>query len=498
MSGEPELDIAAALRATDGAHESFETVEEEESPFRRASDEERALVNSLNSACRVARLHSLQNRIAQGALNDFAEKLTAFLAKPRVKEIMLVHVEGRVIIRGATIKQRRRGRSWVNDWLDLMASLGIGAMVFHGEWDLQASTALLESFGAVRGKTPDASREQIAALVAEKIHEPAQLIVLSLEEAAEYAEEHVGADLPPTQQAIFYYARLVALAEGSLAAIRMGRSPDFQVRHVRSTLMRILENIRTGVFEVRLLALTAIPHERREPEASHLTNTAILSIAMGRLLALRRGYLIDLGFAACYHDLGRALLGKEALFQEGGRELDRSDLPSLWGVGCSLRARSFGSGSLIRVAVAQEVERVSRPNASSAGLRQPHVFSKIVSVASAYDRLANGTPWEPPLGAHEALVRIEADRSFPADVVKLLRSILGPRPRGTALQLPSGETCAVIDGGARRGGVAVARVFQLASGAPATRLVVKEVPPDEGKVLPFAEVQLDWPRVLLK
>ena len=141
------------------------------------------------------------------------------------------------------------------------------------------------------------------------------------------------------------------------------------------------------------------------------------------------------------------------------------------------------------MAVAQEVERVSSPSASSAGLRQPHVFSKIVSVASAYDRLANGSPWQPPLGPHEALVRIEADRSFPSDVVKLLRSILGPRPRGTVLQLPSGETCAVIDGGARRGGVAV---------APATRLVVKEVPPDEGRVLPFAEVQLDWPRVLLK
>lgn len=495
---EEVVDIAAALRATEGAREGFESVEEDDSPFRRATDEERALINSLNSACRVARLHSLENRIAQNALSDFADKLRDFLAQPRVKELMLVHAEGRILVRGATIKQRRRGRSWVNDWLELMATLGIGALVFRGEWSLETSTALLECFRAVRGKKPDACREEIAALAAEKITEPAQLIVLSLEEAADYAEEHVGADLPPTQQAIFYYSRLIALAEGSLAAVRIGRSPDFQVRHVRSTLMRILENVRAGLFEVRLLALTALPHERSEPEASHLANTAILSIAMGRLLALRRGYLIDLGFAAFYHDLGRALLGKEALFQEGGRELDRSELPSLWSVGCSLRARSFGSGSLVRVAVAQEFERVSRSSASSAGLRQPHVFSKIVSVASAFDRLANGSPWEPPLGPCEALARLEGDRTYPSDVVKLLRSILGPRPRGTVLQLPSGETSVVIDGGARRAGVAAVRVFQLESGAPATRLLVREVPPDQGQVIPHVQVQLDWPRVLLK
>ena len=498
---EPEepLDLAAALAATEGAKDGFETVEEDESPFRRASEEERALVNSLNSACRVARLHDLRNKVAQKTLNDFAAKLSEFLSKPRVKEIMVVNAEGRILVRGATIKQRRHGRSWVNDWLELMAKLGIGALVFRGRWDLRSSTALLECFRAVKGGDPEASRERIAEAAEEKIKEPALLKVLSLEEAADYAEESAGEDLPPTQQAIFYYARLVALAEGSLAAIRIGRSPDFQVRHVRSSLMRVLENIRAGLFEVRLLALTALPHERAEPEANHLANAAILSIAMGRLLGLRRGYLIDLGFAAFYHDLGRALLGQQALFQHGGQELDQSELPSLWGVGCTLRARSFGSGGLIRVAVAQEVERVLRPSATSAGLRQPHVFSKIVSIASTFDRLCNGTPWQPPLGPSHALEALEADHAtYPADVVKLLRDVLGPRPRGTVLALDSGEVGVVIDGGARRGGTAVVRVFQLASGAPATRLIVREVPAGHGSVLAPAEVQLDWPRALLK
>ena len=106
MSDEP-LDLAEALRATDGAEESFQGAEEDESPFRRATEEERALVNSLNSACRVARLHDLRNKVAQKALNDFAQKLQAFLQKPRVKELMVVNAEGRILVRGATIKQRR-------------------------------------------------------------------------------------------------------------------------------------------------------------------------------------------------------------------------------------------------------------------------------------------------------------------------------------------------------------------------------------------------------
>jgi hypothetical protein len=221
-------------------------------------------------------------------------------------------------------------------------------------------------------------------------------------------------------------------------------------------------------------------------------------MAMGRLLGLRRGYLIDLGFAASYHDLGRALLGKQALFQAGGRELDESGAPTLWGVGCSLRARGFGSGGLLRVAVSQEVPRVLRADAGSAGLRAPHVFSKLIAVASAFDRLCNGTPWEPPLGPTQALARLADERRAPHDVYKLLRDVLGPRPRGSVLLLPSGETGVVIDGGARRKGTCVVRVLTLPGGVEASRQLLREVPPDVGEVVPASEVQLDWPRALLR
>lgn len=494
----PTLDLASALAATAGAKEGFDTHEEDEALFRRANEEERSLVNGLNNALRVARLHDLRHQLTQQALQAFCERIQAFLKKPRVREIMIVHADVRILVNGALIKQRRLGRSWVNDWLELVAKLGIGAFVFRGEWSREACTVLLQIIASVKGSDPEEVRKQIAAELAEKVKEPAQVRVLTIEEAAEHAESRVGEELPPTDRAIFFYARLAALTEGSLAAVRLGRSPDYQVRQVRSTLMQIIESLRTGLFEVRLLALTALPHDRAEPGSSHLTNAAILSMAMGRLLGLRRGYLIDLGFAANYHDLGRPLLGREALFQHGGRELDQSDTPTLWGVGCALRARSFGSGSLLRVAVAQEVERVAAARPGSAGLRDPHVFSKIVAVASSYGRLCNGTPWSPPLGPSEALSRLERDDRFPRDVVKLLRDVLGPRPAGTVLVLPSGETGVVIDGGARRKGKCVVRIVQQAGGAEARRLLLREVPPGEGRALAAPQVRVDWARVLLK
>lgn len=489
------LDLAAALAAAAGTAEGFEGFVQTESPFRRASEVERSLINSLNSACRVARLHDERNMVTQRSLTEFTGRLQDFLRKSKKKELMVVNAENRVLVNGAIIKMRRRGRTWVNDWLALMEKLGIGALVLRGSWDQRSCTAMLKCFRAVMGGDPEALRARIAEEAKNLVKPPAALGVLSLEEAAEYAEDNAGEDLPPTQRAIFYFSRLHALIEGCLASVRIGRSPDFQIRHVRSTLMRIIENLRTGLFEIRLLALTGLPHNRAEPEASHLVNAAILSMAMGRLLGLRRGHLIDLGFAACYHDLGRGLLGTQALFQHGGRELSQSEAPTLWGTGCNLRGRGFGSGGLLRITVAQEVDHVT--NANTAGLRKPHVFSKIVALASVFDRLCNGMPWAAPLSPAQALNTLEGDSRFPADVYKLLHDVLGPRPRGTVLRFPSGEVGVVIDGGARRRGVCVVRVFQR-NGVEATRQTLREVAPNEGQALNGTEVQMNWARALLK
>ncbi|MGE0708301.1 MAG: hypothetical protein AB7N76_18470 [Planctomycetota bacterium] len=496
-AGEDALDKLIA--ATGDAARGFETVEESEVPYARAGHAERELVKVLNSACRVARLHAIDNVVTQEVLAEFAERLAEYLQGPESPRVTVVRGEGRLAVNGAGIKLRRHGRSWINDWLSFMEQMGIGALELSGTWTLADCTLLLECLQAAGNGPPAQKVARIAAAADMKIALPAELKVLDPEEAAMLSGKDVEDDLPDAERAIFLYARLVALAEASVAAVRYGRSPDFQVRHLRSTLMKLIESLRLGVFEVRLLALTALPHQPRTPYETHLVNTAILAMAMGRLLGVSRGALIDLGFAAFYHDVGSGLLGLEAFHSVEAEDLERRDMPTLLSVASALRGRGYGTSGLARLAVAEEQGRVVRPRAASAGLRPPHPYSRVVAVASAFDRATNGSPNEAPLDPSRALERLQGDDAYPRTVVNLLRDALGVRPRGSLLRLGDGSVGVVVDGGARRASRAIVRRLFLPGGAPDERGLLSELAPDQpAEVAPRGAYEVDWVKALLR
>lgn len=493
MSEEEELE------GLEDAALSFETEEDEEhdSPYRRASAVERDLVKALNSAARVARLHALENRVTQEVLTDFSTRLRAFLAAGRDKELTVVQGYGRISVNGASIKPKRHGRNWVTDWLGLMESLGIGALVMGGTWTQDSCTELLRVLQEAGTGKPEQRVERVVSAAARLIREPATLRVLDPDEARALAGQDDDDDLPDTERAIFIYARLLALTEASILAVRGGRSPDFQVRHLRSTLMRVIESLRAGLFEVRLLALTALPHRAREPLASHLVNTALLSLSCARLLGLPRGHLIDLGFGAIYSDLGRAILGREAFLAQAGAELDQSETPAILSVASALRGRGYGSAGLLRLAVAEESRRVLT-QAATAGMRPPHPCSRIVALCSEFSRRTAGTPWDPPQSPARVIRDLVADPASPQTCLQLLVDVLGHRPRGSVVRRPNGEVGVVIDGGARRGNKSVVRI--LSSGGrllTQPRLVEVDATESVADVSP-ATVEIDWTKVLLQ
>lgn len=493
---------ADELDGLEDAAAAFETEEDDEqdSPYRRASALERDLVKSINSAARVARLHALENSVTQSVLTEFSTRLRAFLAGGKDKELAVVQGFGRISVNGATIKPKRHGRNWVTDWLNLMEKLGIGALILGGTWTQESCTELLRALQESGTGTPDQRVERVARAAARLIREPATLRVLNPEEARALAGQDDDDDLPDTERAIFIYSRLLALTEASILMVRSGRSPDFQVRHVRSTLMRVIESLRAGLFEVRLLALTALPHRAREPLASHLVNTAVLSLSCARLLGLPRGHLIDLGFGAIYSDLGRAVLGREAFLAHQGAELDQSETPAVLSVASALRGRGYGTAGLLRLAVAEESRRVLSKG-TTAGMRPPHPFSRIVGLCAEFDRRTAGSPWAPPQSPIRVLRDLLADPAAPQTCLQLLVDVLGARPRGSIVKREAREGVevgVVIDGGARRGGKCVVRVLSV-DGRTLTHPRLVEVQPN----VPLEEISpaaftVDWTEVLLK
>ena len=58
-----------------------------EQPLRRAGVAERALVKALNSACRVSRLHEIENSVTQEVLQEFAVLLSEYLDDPANRQL---------------------------------------------------------------------------------------------------------------------------------------------------------------------------------------------------------------------------------------------------------------------------------------------------------------------------------------------------------------------------------------------------------------------------
>jgi hypothetical protein len=460
--------------------------------FLRAGRAEAELVAKLSSALRVSRLHSLDNVAAREVMDELRDGLQRFLAT-RERALILVGEARRVYVNGRMVRAGKTGGEWLEELADLLERLGAGGLLLAGGWDVAAARELIASFGTTAGAAAPAERFEALRVALEKLPSPAFAQPLDAAAALAVAKEEEEGYLSESQRASFYFARLVALAEAAHVAVRARRSPDVMSRHLRQTLMKIVDAFNHPLFEARLLGCGVLEPAGVDPLAVHAARVAVLSIAVGRLLGLSRGNVGDLGFGALFHDLGRVDLPRKA--RSDGQGEDHSSLENhvLEAVRYSLRGRTYATSGLLRLVVGFEHHRV-KDGVPDAVLRESHAFSNIVAVVDAFDRLEHGQPWRKAICPAEALQELAGDpeRYDPA-VVELLMDVLGRAPRGSVLQLRTGEIVVVVDGGARRGHRPVVRRLMLASGTPdpeGTLAVLESMEAVVAELDP--EVAFDW------
>lgn len=344
---------------------------------------------------------------------------------------------------------------------------------------------------------------------------------MSPEQAAELHQDVQDVELNDSDRAAFYYARLIALSEAGRVSATGGGSLDLHARDLRQTFARIVDSQRAGIFELRLLAITALPLAESDPLAAHSANVAVLALAMGRLLGLGRGPLGDLAFAAFAHDLGRSEAGgagaessSSAGFRKLGPDGRTEDSESRYshvvrGVALALRSHCYDSAALLRLIISQEHHRAVDRYPGAASSDAPHAMSRIVGIADAFDKLEHGTPWAPAMSPALALEALEGDAAsagssevenrYDPTVVRLLKDVLGAVPRGSLLRLRDRSVAVVVDGGARRGNRPIARRLLGADGRPDARTPLFEVDRRAiEKHLAPTDVSADWRKALVR
>lgn len=456
--------------------------------FLRAGQAEVRLVSALSSALNVSRLHDLENVAVGDAVATLSEIMTRFL-RTRERAVLLI-TEARVYLNGRQVRSPTSGHSFLDDTVAFMARMGLGGLLFSGSWTGPSIRQLLGIFRHVDKEVAAQGRVSALKRAVASLPPASVFALMDPRQAKDFVKEEEEGYASERERAAYYFARLLTLLETSHTSIQAGLGPDIHSRHLRQTVMGIIDRLDVPAFEARLLAMTAMQPLDDAPLVSHVCNVGILSVLMGRLLGLKRAGLADLFYAGLHHDLGRAGHPRGDAYEDPVT----AELHVVRGLKHCLRARNYGNMGLLRMIVAQEHHRVADAYPDDAALREPHLFSQIVAVADAYDRLQNGQGGMPGIGPKDALEALRADGRYPAAVTQLLYDSLGEFPRGTTLRLWDGSVGVVVSGGARRGNAPIVRRILTPDQAPDDERPLLELTnaATNSTVMDPAEMFIDW------
>jgi HD-GYP domain-containing protein (c-di-GMP phosphodiesterase class II) len=224
----------------------------------------------------------------------------------------------------------------------------------------------------------------------------------------------------------------------------------FARRRQRSLVLRLVQLAEQSVEELLLLTTVRDP---TLPTTSHVLMVTILSIALGRLIGLRRIDLVRLGIAALSHNVGESLLPNGLLDQS--RQLDDNEIVLLHShplIGARHLFETFGFEPQIAdraVACIEHHRWVNGQGYPRLVDHHPHIFSRIIAVTDVFDALCQTRPFRADFPPDQAikLVGRFAGSQLDLSLVRMLIRLVGKFPPGTLIELDTGEYGIVIGPG---------------------------------------------------
>jgi HD-GYP domain-containing protein (c-di-GMP phosphodiesterase class II) len=179
----------------------------------------------------------------------------------------------------------------------------------------------------------------------------------------------------------------------------------------------------------------------------HSANVCVLSILFGMRLGLDKKRVSELGFAALFHDVGKIRLPHDLITKPS--EFDDNDWKKIkkhpfLGAKSLLGIRCLDEYSQRAIVVAFEhhlnLDLSGYPELTKP--RELNLFSRIVSIADAYDAMTSGRVYlKTPISPDEALRKMfyRQDKFYDPVLLKVFVNVVGVYPVGTVVFLNQGE-----------------------------------------------------------
>ena len=403
----------------------------------------RAFLLAMYTALRSLKLYPIENATAQKSLDELQATSLALL-EPQ-GEIELRLSGDFIFVNGTRLRLELDNYASFSNTLAALRTLDVGTLrvatgVERREWQIFLGVLLALT---ARGGDPDPERliefrDRLALGGVNHIE-----VDPPLESEDKVAEAEKAREVAKRT-----YSHGVAVTKDLINSVRLGRTTS--ITKVKRAVQAIVDQVLNN--ETSLLGLTTI-RDYDEYTFTHSVNVCILSVAIGKKLALTRLQLYDLGLAALLHDVGKARIPVDVLNKATGlteEEWKMMQTHPWLGVLTLFNMRGYGEIPYRQIVVAHEhhmkadlsgYPRAIRP-------REMGIFSRIVAVADGYDAATTRRSYQTvPIQPDQVLREMWENprRGYDPMLVKALINLIGIYPVGTCVILDTFEV-AVVSG----------------------------------------------------
>jgi HD-GYP domain-containing protein (c-di-GMP phosphodiesterase class II) len=400
----------------------------------------RAFIVAMNSAIRAVRLYPVENAAVQKAIAELGS--CADRVRESEGQCTVRRVGDYLFVTDTRLRLTFDNYAAVAALLGLFRDAGIGGVGSFAAPPPRSWVVLLSFLQAPPLEYPE--EERLPQLMARL--ETAQVHDFELFPVADESDE-LDHDLDAKERARQTYVRTLDVTRELITSARLGKSPGF--KRVKRAVQGIVDSILTD--SSSLMGLTTL-RDFDEYTFVHSVNVCILSVALGRRLALSKTQLLDLGLAALLHDIGKSRLPL-ALLNRRGQLADEERVllqTHTWNGVLALFALPNGGVRPWRSMTAA-YEHHMRTDLSGypkvSRQRKLSLFSKIIAVADGFDaatttRVYQDSPWTPAdvLRGMRDNPRLGLDPT----VVKAFINLTGIYPVGTVVVLDTFESAIVL------------------------------------------------------
>ncbi len=388
---------------------------------------------------RTAQIHSLDNRALERPIARFKEVIRVLVT--REGSISFQTKDGTFFVNGVKLRLSSDLFDLAQATSDFFDDRGMGGFIVDGTLDTDGVRRLLDVL--VRTPAEDLDFARLSSALG------ALGVPFRLNRPLGSGRAGQEATLERRTYTFYTYSKLVVLYRNLLAdAGSLPIRRQFLFRKLGRTVQALVDICLED--DYTFLGLTAVK-SGKEYLPHHAANVTVLAIALGEKLGLDKVELADLGMAALFRDVGLREIEPEVLRKEGALEQeDRATLErhTLRSVEFLLADRRLSNAVLSQIVVAFEHHRRADGGGYPRLSRPPALFSRIVSIADAYDAMTTDRPWRRAYLPDEALglMLAESGKQFDSSLLKVFVNTLGFYPIGTLVRLSSRELGLVVYG----------------------------------------------------